>query len=255
MLRKKPIGVDWTTFSTTWAHADHKGRIALAHEKGVSLDVAKHWISEGNTDPVTPPETRAMPPEDIRDEILSLPEKVQLDFVCLDIETNNLKADFGIILTCVIKPFGQAPITFRGDNYPSWWDCRDNDSAITHDIVKELCRHAIVITHYGRKFDVPFLRAKMSRYGLPNLPPMFGIDTWRIAKDNYCVGSRRLEALSNYFQFGAKSAVEGGLWNKAVLAGDPTAMDAIVAHNIQDTVLLEKLASVCFPFLKAIPRL
>lgn len=42
---------------------------------------------------------------------------------------------------------------------------------------------------------------------------------------------------------------------EAAYSGSKEAMDKIVAHNIQDCILLEKLACLTFPFIKSIPRL
>ncbi len=261
MNRKKPTGTTWIEFARIWAIANHETKLKQAALYGVSYDTAKHWILEGDTTPpinlVQPPTTPETPEPDIDvvSEILSIPARTQLDFVSLDIETSSLKADFSVLLTAVVKPFGQKPICFRSDNYPTWTTHREDDRQIVADISREVSRHAVVITHYGRKFDVPYLRAKLTRYGLPNLPPMFGIDTWRIAKDNFCVGSRRLDALSSYFQLGSKSGVEGNLWMTAAYSGDKEAMDKIMAHNVQDCEILERLASMSFSYLKSMPRL
>ena len=117
-------------------------------------------------------------------ELLTMNPAVQLDFVCFDLETSNLNADFSILLTAAIKPFGKEAIVFRADNYPEWTVDRANDSKITRDIAQELRKHAIVIGHYSQKFDLPYFRAKMVKHGIEPLPLMFGIDTWRIAKNN-----------------------------------------------------------------------
>lgn len=260
MNRKKPTGEEYITFIDRWQAEDHAGKMYLAEQYGVGYDTMRHWFSDGPpakpkvkeaTSIETPAETLVI---DIRGELLALQPRMKLDFVCFDIETSNLKADFSIILSAVIKPFGQAPFVFRADSYAAWKNDRANDSAIATDICKELGQHAIVITHFGSKFDLPYLRAKMSRYGLPMLPPMFGVDTYKIAKANYAVSSRRLAALGSYFGIGDKSAVEGNLWNQAALNADSTALDEIVAHNIQDCVMLENLAAMSFPFMRAIPR-
>ena len=178
-----------------------------------------------------------------------------LDFVCLDIETTNLTADFSVLLCACIKPFGKAPIVFRIDDYnKNWKTKRRDDSGIVKAIAEELSKHAIVVTHYGSKFDIPYLKAKMTRYGLPPLNPMYQLDTWRIAKNNFQVGSRRLASLCTYFELGGKSGVEGPLWMKAGLDGDVKALDEIVKHNIQDVALLERLMALSWRYVKSIPK-
>jgi len=189
------------------------------------------------------------------DELLTLRPAKELDFISFDIETSNLNADFSILMTACIKPYGKDTIVFRADNYPEWEKDRANDYRITVDVSNELKKHAVVITHYGQYFDIPFLRAKMQKHGLDPLPLMYGIDTWRIAKNNFKVSSRRLKNLGTYFDIGDKEGVEGNLWMEAAYNGSKEAMDKIVEHNVIDVEVLEKLACISFQYLKAIPKL
>lgn len=179
----------------------------------------------------------------------------KLDIVSFDIETTNLTADFSVLLCACIKPFGRDAIVFRIDDYNKKWSTeRMDDSGIVKAIACELVKHAIIITHYGSKFDLPYMKAKMSKYGLIPLPPLFNIDTWRIAKNNFQVSSRKLANLSRYFELGSKSGVEGDLWLQAGMNGNVAALDKIIEHNIQDVILLEKLAAISFPYVKSIPK-
>lgn len=251
--KKRPEGEDFVAWCTAWDETDHDGKLLLAKSFGVTYDTAKHWRSEG----VVPTRKQVKEPKMTVTvpELLAMRPSVNLDFVCFDLETSNLNADFSILLTACIKPYGQETIVFRADDYPTWEKERANDSQITKDIAKELRRHAIVIGHYSQKFDIPFLRAKMTKHGLEPLPPMFGIDSWRIAKNNFKVSSRRLGNLATYFDIGEKEPVEGGLWMEAAYNGSREAMDRVVAHNTVDVEVLERLACISFPYLRSIPRL
>lgn len=253
-MKKKPEGQEWEDFVESWYMNNHEGKVAMAISYGATYDTAKHWISE------TPGATRKQVRAEQRmtvtvPELLAMRPSVHLDFVCLDIETSNLNADFSILMTACIKPFGQESIVFRADNYPEWKTERANDYKITKAISDELRRHAIVIAHFGSGFDIPFLRAKMVKHGIEPLPQMFGIDSWRIAKNNFKVSSRRLKNLADYFDIGEKEPVEGGLWMAAAYNGDKEALDRIVAHNVRDVEVLERLACISFPYLRSIPRL
>ena len=263
MTRKKPMGEEYELFALEWSLGSHNDKIRLAGKYNVSYDTAKHWVSEGSTDPrgvvteLVEPDAPSLIPEVTEgvNEIRSLRSKVNLDFVSFDLETTDLKADFAIILCACIKPFGGKPITFRGDQYPTWKDDRANDGLIVKDIADELRKHAIVMTHYGTGFDIPFLRAKMMHEGLEPLPSMFQIDTFRIAKNNFKVSSRGLKNLVYYAGVGAKGGVERCMWERASLNGDKKAMDDIVAYNILDCEVLESLAMVSFPYLKSIRKM
>src|SRR3972149_5148560 len=250
MNKRKPEGKAWDEFVDKWYEADHEHKVYLAADLGVTIDTAKHWVSDSGA---------ARKPKDYRmkvtiPELLAARPSVNLDFVSVDIETSNLQADFSILMTACIKPYGQEAIVFRADDYPEWETNRANDYQITKAIAQEIRKHAIIITHYGQYFDVPFLRAKMQKHGLDPLPQMFAIDTWQIARKNFKVSSRRLKNLGEYFDLGEKENVEGRLWMAAAYNGSKEALDKIVAHNIKDVEILEKLACISFPYLRSIPK-
>lgn len=252
MHRKKPTGEEWVDFEGVWASSNHEGKLKLAKRYGVTYDTAKHWYSERDTTPKVEASKEESKEEEqllAVGEVLALQPRVHLDFVSFDLETSNLRADFAILLTACIKPYGKEPMTFRADDY-DW-----NDRQIATDIGNELARHAIVVTHYGTGFDVRFLRAKMIEAGVPPLPPMFGVDTYLIAKTNMLVSRRRLEALAEYLSLGKKSSVEGRLWMEAAYHRSKPALDEILKHNIVDCQILERLATLLFPYLRSIRRL
>lgn len=253
MARKriKPEGEAWDALVEEYYDADHDGKIAIAERLEVHPDTLKHWISDAGATR-KPKEYRMKVPVP---ELLAAQPSVDLDFVSFDIETSNLNADFSVLLTSAIKPWGKEAIIFRADDYPTWKDDRANDFQITKDTAEELRKHAIVITHYGQYFDIPFLRAKMQKHGLEPLPQKFAIDTWQVARKNFKVSSRRLKNLGDYFELGHKEGVEGPLWMDAAYNGSREAMDKIVEHNRIDVEVLEKLAAISFNFLRSIPKL
>ena len=254
-MSKPKTTEEWQAWCDRWDSANHQEKLAIAEEYGISYDSVRHWRSDC---PVPTMKETGVCPKPMRitvEQLLGMRPAVNLDFASFDLETSNLKADFSIILSAVIKPFGQEPIVFRADNYPTWEKNRGDDAQITKDIAEELRKHAIIITHYGVYFDIPFLRAKMVRHGLEPLPQMFAIDSWQIARKNFQVSSRRLKNLARFFRIGEKEQVEGDLWVAAAYDGDRKAMDAIVQHNCVDCEVLEKLACISFAYLKSIPKL
>lgn len=251
-MNKPKTKEEWITWCSRWDNSGHQGKLLIAKEYGITYDSARHWRSDA---PI-PIQSKDAPRMQVNvDELLGMRPAVNLDFVSFDIETSNLKADFSIMLSAVIKPYGQEPIVFRADDYPTWESNRADDKQIVEDIANELSKHAIVITHYGSGFDIPFLRAKMVRHGLAPLPQMFAVDSWRIARRNFQVSSRRLKNLARFFDIGKKDQVEGDLWMAAAYDGNKEAMDAIVEHNIRDCEVLEKLTCISFPYLRSIPKL
>lgn len=239
-----------------WDGCNHQGKLDICEMHHITYDTGKHWRSEFNIPHLPIASTPTVDkPVDTIEEFLRLRPSISLDFASFDIETSNLKADFSIVLSAVIKPFGRPPVVFRADNYPNWEKNRNHDKAIVIDIANELIKHAIIVTHYGTGFDIPYLKAKMTYHGLQPLPPRFMVDSYQIAKRNFATSRRRLETLGEYFGLGKKSAVEGVLWVDAAYGGDRKSMDAIVEHNIVDCEILEKLAALTFEYLKSIPKM
>ena len=249
-----PIGKE-QEFCQAWDSASHQEKLKLAEQYKVSYDTARHWRSDCRVVPTSDSEPNM---QMTIEDILGYRPAINLDFVSFDLETSNLNADFSVILSAAIKPFGQDTIIFRADRYPAWQrGLRRNDSGIVRDIVAELRKHAIVITHYGSdgRFDLPFLYAKMVKHGIDPLPTMFGIDSWKIARAKFKISSRRLANLGHFFDIGEKSGVDPNLWMEAVYDGSTEALDKIVEHNIIDVEVLEKLAALSFPYIRSIPKL
>jgi len=255
VAKKQPNGAELEKLVEQWYSTDHEGKVQLAKEFKVSYGTMKHWLSDLGL-------TRKQVRTDIptmtvtAPELLAVSPSVELDFVMFDLETSGFDADWDILLTAAIKPYGKEPITFRADNYPEWTTNRADDRGITIDIASELRKHAIVIGHYSERFDVRFIRAKMFRHGLEPLPPMFGLDTWRIAKNNFKVSNRRMKSLSIFARIPLpKEEPDGDRWMRAAFGGEKEALDKILAHNIDDVLILERLACISFPYVKSIPRL
>jgi len=264
MNRKKPYGQEFIDWCRSWDDADHAGKVKLCEDCGVSYEVGRHWRS----DCVLPKKEKPEKPEpedkgidtaarsaSAMSEILGMQPKIELDFVSFDIETSNLTADFSIMLTACIKPFGKESMVFRGDIYPDWHTNRVNDQPLCEAVALELAKHAVVITHYGTGFDLPYIRTKMMKYGLPPLPVMFGVDTYSIAKANFRLSRKRLQTMAEYLNLGKKEGVEGNLWLEAAMSGSKEAMDSIVEHNILDVEILEKLAAISFPYMRSMRRI
>lgn len=253
-MNKPKTDAERIEWAWRWDNGTHETKQDLCTEFGINYGTGRHWRSEFNVPRLDAPAPTADTAQTL-DEILAMRPSVNLDFASFDIETSNLNADFSIILSAVIKPFGKAPVIFRADSYPTWKAKRGDDKLIVEDIARELEKHAIIVTHYGKGFDIPFLRAKMTQHGLHPLPPRFMVDSYSIARKNFKLSRRRLEALAEYFDIGKKSGVEGRLWIEAAYSGDRKAMDEIVKHNIVDCEILEKLAAMTFEYIKAIPKM
>lgn len=165
---------------------------------------------------------------------------------CFDIETSSLYPEFGVVLVGVIKPDKGKLKVYRADELNKDWKTRrSNDLEIVKQICDELSKYDILIAHNGQKFDIPFLRSRMSYWNLGQFPNKKVIDPYQIARNKYRLSSNSLAALSEFFQTKVKkSSVPGHIWVKAALDGDKKAMDYIVDHCKRDVLALAELIDI-----------
>lgn len=163
----------------------------------------------------------------------------------LDIETTNLAANFGTILTYCIKVDGKdeilsGSITKKDVNkYPA----DQTDYRVVKDLVHDLKGFDRIVTHYGRKFDIPFIRTRALVMDIPF--PHFGSisndDTWLLARSKLRLNSNRLETVERtLFGETGKTHIEYKYWI-AGSRGDKKALDYIMDHNKRDVISLEKV--------------
>jgi uncharacterized protein YprB with RNaseH-like and TPR domain len=164
-----------------------------------------------------------------------------LSSICVDIETFNFAANFGIILCAVIKQDGNDPIVFRHDKLCKTWKTRrSDDSAIAAAVARELSKHPIWVAHNGKKFDLPYINTRLLRAGIPPLPkPKVMVDPVELARNNLRMSYNSLDQISSLLGVNTKTEVDAQIWCRAAFDGDREAMDYIVEHCIQDVVILE----------------
>lgn len=169
----------------------------------------------------------------------------QISCCCFDLETTHLNADFGVLLCAVVKPAYGKPVIFRADKLNSKWKtCRSDDSIIVKELVKELCKWDIWIAHNGARFDVPWLRTRLAKHGLPPLPNNKLLDPVQLARNKLKMSYNSLDQIATFLGCNTKTEVEPDQWLRAALDGDRKAMNYIVDHCVQDTLVLERVVEV-----------
>jgi hypothetical protein len=118
------------------------------------------------------------------------------------------------------------------------------------DKMHELFEEAdAVVHHYGDKFDLPMINARMVFHGLPPLPPIVQIDTKKIASKYFRFNSNRLDYLGIFLNVGKKIDTDPGLWMRC-LKGEKKAVEEMVVYNKEDVRLLERVYLKLRPFAK-----
>ena len=163
----------------------------------------------------------------------------------IDIETSNLKADYGIILTWCIKPLGETKIAQGVITSADIKKGRkgDEDRRVTIDLIKEMQNYDKLIGYYSKRFDLPYIRARALNMGIDF--PFFGsiqhVDVFDIVKNRFCM-SRKSQEVACRFLLGHtdKTHFDGSIWRDAA-RGDTKALRKVLEHNIYDVQDLEKL--------------
>jgi len=127
-------------------------------------------------------------------------------------------------------------------------------SALTHEEVKEendyrlckelfdlMCESNILCAHNGKGFDIPVINSRLIYWGFVPPTPYRIVDTLLTARRHFRFPSNKLNDLCIYLGIGVKEETGGfNLW-KEYLNGSDEARDKMMAYNIRDVIILERL--------------
>ena len=167
-------------------------------------------------------------------------------WVSFDIETSNLKASIGTMLSASMKTVGGAgdiiSYSIPGFKVGEPWQPR-TDKELVEAVRDTLERYDYIITYYGTRFDIPFLQTRLLAHGMRPLTDYRHWDLYYVPKFRLALHSNRL-AVVGEFLYGKteKTRVIGEVWTRAMM-GDQEAMDYIVEHCEKDVTELENIAT------------
>jgi uncharacterized protein YprB with RNaseH-like and TPR domain len=159
----------------------------------------------------------------------------------LDIETTHLSADLGRILVACLKPVGQEAIVFRLDNYPEFQSEPWSDRPLVRDLLEHLARTVRIITWYGKRFDIPFIRTRKAILGVDSIESLIRLqhlDLYYVARQQLRMHTHRLENYMMHWSQYEKTEVRPQEWQKAAF-GHRASMDYVVEHCLRDVHGLE----------------
>ena len=165
----------------------------------------------------------------------------------LDIESSNLQADFGIVLSWGIKKDGVDEILHDvlTEKDIKTYKQGQEDYRVVTNCVDALNEFDCIVTHYGDswRFDVPFLRTRAVSMGIPF--PGYGSivqrDTYPILKAKFRLSRNRQEtAVRELLGTTEKNHIVGWRWRAAV-RGDKESLAYVLDHNMRDVRDLERL--------------
>lgn len=174
-----------------------------------------------------------------------------------DLEVTHLKANMGFILSAAVKTVGEDDVYYwRIDNSPGYGDTPKSymdDSHLVAELVDFLSDSDVLVHHYGDRFDLPYLNTRALLHGIPVLPPIRTIDTWRVARNYLALTSNRLDTVNDLVNKETqKYKLPWENWRLCAY-GDKKAMDQLVDYNINDVVALEESYLALRPIIRNHP--
>lgn len=164
-------------------------------------------------------------------------------------------SDRSIPLDFVVKPKSICTIAYKWYGEPETYvlviDTPYDDKSVLEAFLPEWSKANYVVAHYSR-FDKPFIAARLMANGLPSLPPVNDICTYKLAKHHFgrSLNGNKLDHLGSILGVGNKIKTSADLWVKCA-AGDKQAMQDMADYNKQDVDLLEKVFKGLLPHVKS----
>ena len=116
----------------------------------------------------------------------------------LDIETTNLHADKGFIWVANLFE----PSRWRHRTYTSWTvDGRYHlyhERALLRKVCADLREAPVLITYFGSRFDLPFLRARALRHKVQLCPPKKHFDLYFLVRHHLRLSRKSLDRVSRF---------------------------------------------------------
>ena len=158
----------------------------------------------------------------------------------LDIESTGFSANIDLMLSWCIKPRGGkvvgAVITreeLMSDN---------QDARIVEQLVDEMNKYDVIMTYYGTRFDIPFIRTRALYHGtqFPMYRQKSHKDLYYVVRSKLKLQRSSLMAATEFFGIAGKTRVRPEYWQKARW-GDAKSLKYIYDHNVADVAILERL--------------
>jgi uncharacterized protein YprB with RNaseH-like and TPR domain len=152
----------------------------------------------------------------------------------VDIETSNLKANWGFVFSYCLKSEDGALIK----RILTAKEIKDGiyDKELMRQFCIDVRKFDRLIGYYSARFDIPFLRTRALYHGLdfPIFKEIKHTDLYDITKRKLSLHSKRLQVVADFFGIKSKGhPMNPSVWFKA-MAGDEKALKWIMIHNIED---------------------
>lgn len=133
-------------------------------------------------------------------------------------------------------------------------DINDGEEEMLKGIYDLVDEADVVVTYYGKKFDLPTLNKEWVARGWAPPSPYAQIDLCEVVKRRFKFPSNKLDFVSKELGIGQKVQHKGmDLW-RGCMEGDEASWKVMKRYNKQDVVLLRKLYDKLLPWIPSHPN-
>lgn len=166
-----------------------------------------------------------------------------------DIEAGSLNADFGVLLSYSFadqegKVIGASITTAELRNE------RVIDKRLVKKCLADMERFERIVTFYGARYDIPFLRARALYHKLdfPQRGSLRHTDIFFWARRSMKLHRNRLQTHCDHLSIPSKGhKLDGRRWI-AAMAGNQKALNYILVHNREDVLSTKALYDALLPY-------
>ena len=158
----------------------------------------------------------------------------------LDLETSNLEANAGSMLSWALKMRG-GKLLFDCITPRELTSCQF-DRRIVETLLKALEDVDVVVGYYSTRFDVPFLKTRALANGIapPGAGALYHWDVYYLIRYKLKLHRNSLDAACALFGIKGKTHLDMEIWSKARV-GHKKSLDYVLEHNQADVRILERL--------------
>ena len=167
-----------------------------------------------------------------------------------DIEVTDLKAEWGFVLSWCLKYRDDPNVRYSIVTKEEIWNY-DFDKRVIKELLEELNNVDILVTYYGTRFDIPYVRSRSLYHGFdfPKYGSIYHWDLYYKVRYGMALSRNSLDNSTTFLGIEGKTPIDKQYWLKSKY-GDPEALNYVLEHNIADVEILEDLHKKLEPYSK-----
>jgi len=176
------------------------------------------------------------------------PVKRRIGFLDIETTISGFKADFGMILCYCILDNDTGEILESSMTKNEIMSVQDE--RLTKQLVKDMGEFDRVVTYYGTRFDIPYIRtrAAINKVKFHPFDSIKHTDVYYMIRNKFKLSRSSLEVACRNLLGKTQKTHIGNSWMR-VMTGDQRAMEYIIDHCRKDVKDLKELYDFAYQFV------